>query len=84
MALCRAGWCGDGGVPRRAALWRATQGVFFMHTRKMGLGLGVKWGGGWLLMRTALDPPRWSHPVFYRVQEGSIGFTAGALGLQLC
>jgi hypothetical protein len=48
-----------------------------MHTRKMGLGIGVKWGRGWLLMRTGLDPPKWSAPVFYKVKEGSFGFTAG-------
>lgn len=24
-----------------------------------------------------LDPPAWSPPVFYKVLEGSIGFTAG-------
>ena len=58
------------------ACWWA-QGVFFMHTTKLGLGVGVKWGRGWLLMRTALEPPKWSPPVFYKVQEGSIGFTAG-------
>lgn len=50
-----------------------------MHTRKLGLGFGVKWGRGWLLMRTALDPPHWSAPVFYNVKEGSFGFTAGRL-----
>lgn len=50
-----------------------------MHTRKLGLGIGVKWGQGWLLMRTALDPPHWSAPVFYNVKEGSFGFTAGRL-----
>lgn len=56
------------------------RGVFFMHTRKLGLGFGVKWGRGWLLMRTALDPPHWSAPVFYSVKEGSFGFTAGVGG----
>lgn len=61
---------------KTAARW--AQGVFFMHTTKLGLGLGLKWGSGWLLMRTALDPPRWSAPVLYHVKEGSIGFTAGA------
>ena len=24
-----------------------------------GLGVGVKWGRGWLLMRTGLNPPSW-------------------------
>lgn len=59
---------------------KAARGVFFMHTRKMGLGIGVKWGRGWLLMRTGLDPPKWSAPVFYKVKEGSFGFTAGVGG----
>mmetsp|Transcript_6107 Transcript_6107/g.17489 ORF Transcript_6107/g.17489 Transcript_6107/m.17489 type:complete len:299 (+) Transcript_6107:190-1086(+) len=59
---------------------KAARGVFFMHTTKLGLGLGLKWGSGWLLMRTALDPPRWSAPVLYHVKEGSIGFTAGRGG----
>lgn len=59
---------------------KAARGVFFMHTRKLGLGVGVKWGRGWLLMRTALDPPQWSAPVFYNVKEGSFGFTAGVGG----
>lgn len=27
-----------------------------------------------------LDPPAWSPPVFYKVLEGSIGFTAGGAG----
>jgi len=54
-----------------------SQGLFFYHTQKVGLGVGVKWGRGWLVMRTGLDPPAWSPPVFYKVLEGSIGFTAG-------
>lgn len=28
------------------------QGVFLYHTQKLGLGVGVKWGRGWLVMRT--------------------------------
>lgn len=58
----------------------AARGLFFYHTRKVGLVVGAKWGNGFLITRVGgpgETPVRWSAPVFYRVHEGSIGFTAG-------
>ena len=57
------------------------QGLFFFHTRKVGLLAGIKFGRGFLLERQSPpheQPARWSAPVFYTVQEGSFGLTAGA------
>ena len=59
---------------------RWLQGLFFYHTRKVGFIVGAKWGSGFLFTRVSAadeSPARWSAPVFYKVQEGSIGLTAG-------
>ena len=56
------------------------QALFFYHTKKVGLAIGVKWGRGFLLVRTnGRDevPATFSQPVFYKVKEGSFGLTAG-------
>ena len=56
------------------------QGVFFFHTRKVGLALGVKWGAG-VLLAHILDEnghESWSAPVLYKVNEVSLGLLAGA------
>ena len=62
---------------------RTLQGLFFYHTRKVGLVVGAKWGSGFLITRLGVPgeegPVRWSAPVFFRVHEGSIGLTAGTL-----
>ena len=61
------------------------QGLFFFHTRKVGLLAGIKFGRGFLIERQSPpdeQPARWSAPVFYTVQEGSFGLTAGAMRQQ--
>jgi hypothetical protein len=57
-----------------------SQAIFFYHTTKVGLGIGVKWGRGFLLVRTNgrdESPATFSPPVFYKLVEGSLGLTAG-------
>ena len=57
------------------------QGLFFFHTRKVGLLAGIKFGRGFLIERRSTpgeQPARWSAPVFYTVHEGSFGLTAGS------
>ena len=56
------------------------QGLFFYHTKKVGLGVGVKWGAG-VLVTHILDEDgkeSWSAPVLYKVHEVSLGLLAGA------
>lgn len=55
------------------------QGLFFYHTRKIGLGVGFKWGSG-VLFTHILDEDgkeSWSAPVLYKVHEVSLGLLAG-------
>ena len=57
------------------------QGLFFYHTKKVGLGVGVKWGAG-VLVTHILDEDgkeSWSAPVLYKVHEVSLGLLAGAV-----
>ncbi len=58
----------------------ATQGLFFYHTRKVGLGIGVKWGAGVLFTHLTDEHGRtgWSAPALYRVKEAALGLIAGA------
>ncbi|KAL4428444.1 hypothetical protein ABPG75_002533 [Micractinium tetrahymenae] len=55
--------------------------VILLRGTKAGLGLGFRSGHGMLLARmpalAASDPPRWSAPVFLKVNVGQIGFIAG-------
>jgi lipid-binding SYLF domain-containing protein len=56
------------------------QGLFFYHTRKVGLGIGVKWGAGVLFthLTDARGRTGWSAPALYRVKEAALGLIAGA------
>ena len=57
----------------------ASQGLFFYHTRKVGLGLGFKWGSG-VFFTHILDEDgkeAWSTPVLYQIHELSLGLLAG-------
>ncbi|KAL4439223.1 hypothetical protein ABPG77_004125 [Micractinium sp. CCAP 211/92] len=58
-----------------------SKAVILLRGTKAGLGLGFRSGHGMLLVRmpteAASDPPRWSAPVFLKVNVGQIGFIAG-------
>ncbi|KAK9909418.1 hypothetical protein WJX75_001922 [Coccomyxa subellipsoidea] len=60
------------------------RGIFFFHTRKVGLALGIKWGAG-VLLAHILDEnghESWSAPVLYKVNEVSLGLLAGVGNIQ--
>lgn len=61
-------------------LFTSRQGLFFYHTRKVGLGIGVKWGAGVLFTHLVDEHGRagWSAPVLYTVKEAAVGLIAGA------
>ena len=70
-----------------ATIQRAAQGLFFFHTRKVGFLAGIKFGRGFLIERQGADGEqlaRWSAPVFYTVNEGSFGLTAGPSSSTTC
>lgn len=56
------------------------QGLFFYHTKKVGLGVGVKWGAGVLVTHLVDEHGRsgWSAPALYKVKEAALGLIAGA------
>ncbi len=60
--------------------------MFFFHTKKVGLALGLKWGAG-VLLAHILDEAgheSWSAPVLFKVHEVSLGLLAGAMTLLQC
>ncbi|BDA42658.1 probable SH3 domain-containing YSC84-like protein 1 [Coccomyxa sp. Obi] len=60
------------------------RGIFFFHTKKVGLALGLKWGAG-VLVAHILDEngkESWSAPVLFKVHEVSLGLLAGVGNIQ--
>jgi lipid-binding SYLF domain-containing protein len=55
------------------------QGLFFSHTKKVGLAVGYKWGAGVLICHIIDENGKesWSAPVLYKVHEVSLGLLAG-------
>ncbi|KAK9843432.1 hypothetical protein WJX81_002242 [Elliptochloris bilobata] len=66
------------------ALVKHCKGLFFYHTKKVGLGVGLKWGAGVLVTHLVDEQGRsgWSAPALYKVKEAALGLIAGAGSIQ--
>eukprot|EP00884_Botryococcus_braunii_P003410 jgi/Botrbrau1/1306/Bobra.0063s0023.1 len=71
------------GTVNPKALFKS-KGLLFYHTRKVGLGIGFKWGSGILIAHLQDEEGRvsWSAPCLFKIKEASFGLLAGAGSVQ--